>query len=176
MQLSGSSARCAERCGVRGTSGSGAAPACGGAAAPPARSLAGRGAAAAHVGLLAGRVPRAASRARRVDALAADGDTADAPASQKEQDAGGVSLDDASSLLTSVESDLQRFKDFEAQNEAGITRLAGIVVQPQMASVATAGGGSARGGPGVLSPEQLARVWKARASERHTCLFAQPRA
>jgi hypothetical protein len=168
MQLARSSARGAQRCGGKGISAAAAAPECGGAAPPPARSLAGCG--AAHVGLpSAGRVQHSASRARRAAALAADGasDTAVPTAGQKGQDA-GVSLDDASSLLTSVESDLQRFKDFEAQNEAGITRLAGIVVQPQPSPVATAGAGGARGGPGVLSPEQLARVWKARGERtRH---------
>ena len=80
----------------------------------------------------------------------------------------GLSMEDASSLLSSVESDLKRFRAFEAQNEAGISRLAGITVQP--ASVAdnksALGLGRSRADAAALSPAQMARVWKARGTPR----------
>lgn len=69
-------------------------------------------------------------------------------------------MDDATSLLSSVESDLKRFRAFEAQNEAGISRLAGIVVQ----APALPGQERPRGDAAALSPKQLARVWKARGA------------
>lgn len=103
---------------------------------------------------------RCRSRARRGDeavARAADGPDA-ARGSPGDE---GVSLDDAATLLTRVESDLQRFKAFEAQNEAGIERLAGIVVPGTVPPTAGAGAPVAGGSP-LLSPEQLARVWKVR--------------
>ena len=78
--------------------------------------------------------------------------------------ADGVSMEDASSLLTSVESDLKRFRAFEAQNEAGISRLAGIAVQPPGKSAL--GQERSRSDAAALSPTQMARVWKARGTPR----------
>ena len=74
-------------------------------------------------------------------------------------------MEDASSLLTSVESDLKRFRAFEAQNEAGISRLAGIAVQPPGAAGKSAlGPERSRSDAAALSPTQMARVWKARGT------------
>jgi len=115
-------------------------------------------------GALAARARSASRGPRRVAAAESEGEPG-APPSRSE----GLSLDDATSLLSSVESDLKRFRAFEAQNEAGISRLAGIVVQAP--SAALPGQERPRGDAAALSPKQLARVWKARGAQAR--LFAR---
>ncbi len=159
MQLAAGRTRGAEGCAGRGASCS-YAPACGASPHP-------RGALRSHAA--AGRaaaLPRGGPRACRGDAAAAGaGEPAPAGAAGA---ADGLSEDDASTLLTSVESDLRRFSAFEAQNEAGISRLAGIVVQREAESGALVSVGDALSGGqpqragAQMSPAQMARVWKAR--------------
>jgi hypothetical protein len=159
MQLAARGARGAQAGRGRGAPGGGAplpsvrgaSPGCPHARLPLSRAPAG---VLAHRG-------RGASRPRSVESAAA-GDDAERPAAGV-QDA--LSLDDTASLLSSVESDLQRFRAFEAQNEAGITALASISAPSSLAVAVAALGGSlsVTGGGPKLSAEQMARVRKARA-------------